>query len=1158
MSTLITTKTDITTVDLVTLTTLTPLELKSLTRTQLAALSSEQLSAFSATLVAMLPLKYISAGALVGIQPAAINGLDVKSLSVSQISGLSSTQIPALTTKQMSALQPAQFNMLSTIGTLSAAQLGAIKATTFKGLTTDAAIPNLPTDTLAALTSVQLSKLTTVNGGQLESFTPAQVAHFSSDALTWLHDQNFSTMSGTATTGSGIETSKNITITVPLSIEGGNGADSITGSTGADLITGGLGNDTITGGLGADTITGGAGINIYKYSGGDSIIGSVDSLIGEFNSYNADFVRLNGIVGMLSILPAQSISILSESVLNALLNSTNGTGTHFKGDSNTSIAPLTYNSDTYWAIDLNGDGTFTAADLLIDVTNSTLTNVTVETFGIRLPTLSVISAFTGIEDTEKVISFANLVGFANEADARDIYGHSGINTFVVKSVNPNGTLKIGTDSWATGTNDVIDSAHAAYWIPAVTNANGTFEAFSVVAKDSEGYESLTSIPVTMNVTAVIDSSINAGITPIEGFTTGTFTVTLDTAAPVGGLMVNYNLTGSAMLTSDYTVSGSSFTIAAGSTTGTLNVNAILDSSTDLDETVTLNLVTGSGYQLLTNGTTAATLTITNNDAPALTIFASTVASGVEDTAISVTFANLQTQGDDSAGGDDDLAKGDSITAFVVKAVSSGTLMINGAAWNITTNNTIDSIKAASWTPATNANGTIEAFTVVAQDSRNAVSAAAIPVQIAVTAVNDAPTATNATPTFDEDTTKTFAAADFGYADIENSPMASIKIVSLPTLGSLKLGQNSVTAGQVILPADILNLTYMPAANANGVNYSNFTFTVNDGSLDSLIANTMTLNVTAVNDAPTATNLNTAETYTEDTPLNFTDVVISDVDSPTVTATLTLSNSAAGSLNVGTSNGVTSTFSSGFWSVTGAIADVNGLLAGLTFAPTANFNSNFTISTSVSDGVASAFALTESKYFTGIPVDDAATGSLSISGTAQVGNTLAYSFSPSDPDGGIIGISYGWFLNSNWVSANSFYAPTGAGSLYVQATTTDALGGTTLFTSGAVSIAAPVPQTLVAQFGGNIGGAGATEVFNVYLVANHAYIINEKGSTYGYGSLGDPYLRLNNSSGSQITANDDYGSLDSQISFTPSESGYYLIVAGAFSANTGTYTVLVFG
>ena len=41
---------------------------------------------------------------------------------------------------------------------------------------------------------------------------------------------------------------------------------------------------------------------------------------------------------------------------------------------------------------------------------------------------------------------------------------------------------------------------------------------------------------------------------------------------------------------------------------------------------------------------------------------------------------------------------------------------------------------------------------------------------------------------------------------------------------------------------------------------------------------------AVNDAPTATNLSPAETYTEDTPLNLTDIVVSDVDSANVTAT----------------------------------------------------------------------------------------------------------------------------------------------------------------------------------------------------------------------------------------------------------------------------------
>ena len=42
---------------------------------------------------------------------------------------------------------------------------------------------------------------------------------------------------------------------------------------------------------------------------------------------------------------------------------------------------------------------------------------------------------------------------------------------------------------------------------------------------------------------------------------------------------------------------------------------------------------------------------------------------------------------------------------------------------------------------------------------------------------------------------------------------------------------------------------------------------------------------AVNNAPTASNLSAPETYTEDTPLNLTDIVVSDVDSANVTVTL---------------------------------------------------------------------------------------------------------------------------------------------------------------------------------------------------------------------------------------------------------------------------------
>ena len=129
---------------------------------------------------------------------------------------------------------------------------------------------------------------------------------------------------------------------------------------------------------------------------------------------------------------------------------------------------------------------------------------------------------------------------------------------------------------------------------------------------------------------------------------------------------------------------------------------------------------------------------------------------------------------------------------------------------------------------------------------------------------------------------------------------------------------------------------------------------------------------ATNAPPTATNLSAAESYTEDTPLNLTDIVVSDADSANVTATLTLSNPAAGSLTTATSGAVTSTYiaGTGVWTASGAIADVNALLAGVTFTPAANFNGNFSIATSVSDGVAPA--ITGTKAFTGTAVNDAPT------------------------------------------------------------------------------------------------------------------------------------------------------------------------------------------
>ncbi|WFP52110.1 cadherin domain-containing protein [Methylomonas sp. EFPC3] len=189
-----------------------------------------------------------------------------------------------------------------------------------------------------------------------------------------------------------------------------------------------------------------------------------------------------------------------------------------------------------------------------------------------------------------------------------------------------------------------------------------------------------------------------------------------------------------------------------------------------------------------------------------------------------------------------------------------------------------------------------------------------------------------------------------------------------------------------------NPSYSLTDSAGGrfaISSSNGTLTVADGSLlnyeaatshsvtvqvtDSLGASyseTYSVNLSNVVEAPSATNLSASETYTEDTALNLTDIVITRGDSATVTATLTLSNAAAGSLNTSTSGAVTSTYNAatGVWTASGAVADVNTLLAGLTFTPASNFNSNFTIATSVSDGVLAA--VTGTKAMTGTAVNDA--------------------------------------------------------------------------------------------------------------------------------------------------------------------------------------------
>ncbi|MFV3369609.1 retention module-containing protein [Pseudomonas sp. NY15435] len=148
------------------------------------------------------------------------------------------------------------------------------------------------------------------------------------------------------------------------------------------------------------------------------------------------------------------------------------------------------------------------------------------------------------------------------------------------------------------------------------------------------------------------------------------------------------------------------------------------------------------------------------------------------------------------------------------------------------------------------------FTYTAKDAQGAVSAPAT-VTITVNGANDAPNGADKAITLDEDTSRSFSAGDFGFTDIDhNDALSAVRIDSLPTNGSLKLNGAAVTAGQVIDAADLGKLVFTPAANANGTNYANFTFSVKDsnGAFDAT-PNKITLNVTPVNDNPVAVNDN---------------------------------------------------------------------------------------------------------------------------------------------------------------------------------------------------------------------------------------------------------------------------------------------------------------
>jgi hypothetical protein len=173
------------------------------------------------------------------------------------------------------------------------------------------------------------------------------------------------------------------------------------------------------------------------------------------------------------------------------------------------------------------------------------------------------------------------------------------------------------------------------------------------------------------------------------------------------------------------------------------------------------------------------------------------------------------------------------------------------------------------------------------------------VNVTVNSVNDAPDGADNTITILEDGSHSFVASDFGFSDPTDDPadqLAGVVISSLPSAGSLELDGSAVAAGDEISLADLNagKLSFSPDANDNGPAYASFTFqvrddggTANDGVDLDPEANTITVDVTSVNDAPvitaaTVTPASINEAQAVALQVDFTDIEPGDAHSCAVT------------------------------------------------------------------------------------------------------------------------------------------------------------------------------------------------------------------------------------------------------------------------------------
>ncbi|MGV1046111.1 beta strand repeat-containing protein, partial [Limnohabitans sp.] len=522
------------------------------------------------------------------------------------------------------------------------------------------------------------------------------------------------------------------------------------------------------------------------------------------------------------------------------------------------------------------DGTALSASQTITVTFNGVNDA---------PILSSVSNAT-VTDEVTNDTFADITGTLSVTDPENdtvSYTLSGSSVsiasgFSVEKTSAYGTFYLNTTTGAYKfvVNDVAVEALKS-------SATATFD---VSATDGNAASTARTLTITFNGAndaPVLSTVSNATLTDtVANDTFANITGTLAATDPDGD-PVTYVLAGSSATSGvvDFDVQKVSAygTFLLNSATGAYKfaVNNAAVQTLKTTETATFDVSAFDGNA----ASTAQTITITLNgvnDAPVAVDYSNTIAINQ-----SLTISTLVTGSSDPEG------DSFSLTAATLRNgyIGAGSVSINNG--------------SVEFTPTSNFSGQVY-IDYTLTDSGQASSQGQISLWVGS---NTAPTAASSTLSTREDTSLVLNTNDFGFTEEVDAgqTLSAVQITQLPAHGQLLLDGVAVTENQTIDQALIAagKLSFVPAANANGPSYASLGFKVLDsGGLASIDSYTLTLDVTADNDAPT---LNAVSNPTDtDTAANdiFEDITGTlagfDVDQDTLHYVLTNSSPTTGMLD----------------------------------------------------------------------------------------------------------------------------------------------------------------------------------------------------------------------------------------------------------------------